>query len=431
MKILFIVPGSGDSFYCGNCFRDNLQAAALRKAGQEVIIMPLYLPLKYESIRSDTPLFFPATTYYTAQMFFGKRKMPKWLERFTASERMLKIASSLSGTTSAKGLEKMTLSMITGDDSAFNNHVNQLVHWIKNHEKPDIIHLSSSLLIGIAKVLRQHLTIPIVCSVQDEEVWIDSMKNTYSVIAWQGIAENIGYVDRFITTSEFYKQKIVSKIPAIQNIEVVYPGVNREKYTAADYPKDPVIGFFYHNNKENGLDILAEAFAKLKSRDLIPNLKLKIGGGYTGKDKPILNKVKKIVAPYREDVDICDRYNPDAHAEFYRSISVISVPLTFDESVGLYLCEAFAAGRPAVEPATGSFPEIVAEAGILYQPNNSDALADALYKLLSDKALYTQSVAKAKELSETRYNDKTLAAKLIKVYENMPTDASENHLQCR
>ena len=22
MKILFIVPGSGDSFYCGNCFRD-------------------------------------------------------------------------------------------------------------------------------------------------------------------------------------------------------------------------------------------------------------------------------------------------------------------------------------------------------------------------------------------------------------------------
>lgn len=41
MKILFIVPGSGDSFYCGNCFRDNLQASALRKAGHEVIVMPL------------------------------------------------------------------------------------------------------------------------------------------------------------------------------------------------------------------------------------------------------------------------------------------------------------------------------------------------------------------------------------------------------
>ena len=63
MKILFIIPGSGDSFYCGNCFRDNLQASALRKAGHTVIIMPLYLPLKHKSFQADAPLFFPATTY--------------------------------------------------------------------------------------------------------------------------------------------------------------------------------------------------------------------------------------------------------------------------------------------------------------------------------------------------------------------------------
>lgn len=55
MKILFIVPGSGDSFYCGNCFRDNLQASALRKAGHEVIVMPLYLPLRHRSFQADTP----------------------------------------------------------------------------------------------------------------------------------------------------------------------------------------------------------------------------------------------------------------------------------------------------------------------------------------------------------------------------------------
>ena len=244
MKILFIVPGSGDSFYCGNCFRDNLQASALRKAGQEVIIMPLYLPLRYASFKADTPLFFPATTYYTAQKFFGKRKMPHWLERVTGSERLLNIASSLSGTTSAKGMEKMTLSMITGDGPAFSVYVSQLINWLKNNEKPDIIHLSSSLLMGIAKVLHQQLAIPIVCSIQDEEVWIDNLKEAYSDIAWQGIAENIGYISQFITTSEFYKQKILKKIPLIRNIEVIYPGVKREKYASADYPKDPVIGFF-------------------------------------------------------------------------------------------------------------------------------------------------------------------------------------------
>jgi len=417
MKILFIVPGSGDSFYCGNCFRDNLQASALRKAGQEVIIMPLYLPLKFTTFKSNTPLFFPATTYYTAQKFFGKHMMPKWLERFTASDRMLNFAASMSGTTSAKGLEKMTLSMITGEDPAFSTHVNQLIDWIKNHEKPDVIHLSSSLLIGIAKALRQNLTIPIVCSVQDEEVWIDSMKNTFSSIAWQGIADNLLHINRFITTSEFYKQKFLQKFPAIQNIEVIYPGVNRENYACSNYPPNPVIGFFNHNNKENGLDIIAEAFVKLKSQNRIPNLKLKIGGGYTNKDKSFLQIIKRILAPFHDDVEIDDRYNPDEHADFYRSISVISVPITFEESVGLYLCEAFASGRPAVEPATGSFPEIVGEAGIIYQPNNSEALAEALCKILTNTELYAHSVEKAISFSETRYNDKTTAEKLIKVYE--------------
>ena len=419
MKILLIIPGSGDSFYCGNCFRDNLQVSALRKAGHDVIVMPLYLPLKHKSFQADTPLFFPATTYYVAQKFFGKRKMPKWLERIIGSDKMLDIASSMSGTTSAEGMEEMTLSMITGDDPAFADHVSQLINWIKNQETPDIIHLSTTLLIGIAKVLRQHLTIPVVCSVQDEEVWIDSLNATHAGIAWQGISENIRYIDRFITTSEFYKKIVRERIPAIKNIEVIYPGVDKEKYASAALPEDPVIGFFYRMNELNGLDILAEAFVKLKGQNDIPNLKLKIGGGCTGKDKRFLKKVKKIVEPYKNDVEIGADYSLEDHVEFYRSISVICVPLRFNESVGLYLCEAFAAGRPAVEPATGSFPEIVDEAGILYRPNNSETLAEALQKLFTNKHLYTQSAKKAGELSSIRYNDRVFAERLTQFYQTL------------
>jgi len=419
MKILFIMPGSGDAFYCGNCFRDNLQASALRKAGQDVIVMPIYLPLKYASFQGDTPLFFPATTFYAAQMLFGVRKMPHWLERVTGSKKMLQMASSLSGTTSAEGMEKMTLSMITGDDPTFHIYINQLTDWIINHERPDVIHLSSSLLAGIAKVLRHRLSIPIVCSVQDEELWIDSMKSTFVGKAWQGIAENAGFIDQFITTSVFYKNRIREKIPEITHIEVIYPGVERERYASSCYPSDPVIGFFNRLHKLYGLDILAEAFVKLKGQNRIRNLRLKIGGGYTGKDRRYLKKVKKILEPYRNDVEISHHYNPDEHAAFYRSISVIAVPVTFEEGVGLYLCEAFAAGRPAVEPATGSIPEIVGEAGIIYQPNDSDSLAEALFQLLGDKERYRQTVEKAKTLSESRYDEKTMADRLIDLYQGI------------
>ena len=419
MKILFIMPGSGDAFFCGNCYRDSLQASALRKAGQDVIIMPLYLPLKYASFKGDTPLFFPATTFYAAQMLFGKRKMPHWLERVTGSKRMLDMASSLSGATSAEGMEKLTLSMITGDDPTFSIYINQLTDWIKNHEKPDIVHLSSSLLLGIAKELRQQLTIPIVCSLQDEELWIDSMKGVFVNKAWQGVADNAGSIDRFITTSEFYKNRIHEKIPGIKNIEVIYPGVDRKKYASSDYPAVPVIGFFNRLHQLYGLDLLAEAFVILKKQNRLPNLRLKIGGGYTGKDKRFLKKIKRIVQPYRNDVEICHHYNPDDHAGFYRSISVICVPLIFEEGVGIYLCEAFAAGRPAVEPATGSIPEIVGDAGMIYQPNDSNSLAEALYKLLSDQEIYKQSSGKAVALSETRYDEKTMVNKLINLYETL------------
>ena len=418
-KILFIIPGSGDSFYCGNCFRDNLQANALRKNGHDVIIMPLYLPFRYESFKADTPLFFPATTFYVAGKFFRKGGIPLWISRLLESKPMLNIASSFSGTTSAAGLEGITLSMIHGNDPVFTEQINTMIHWIEHHEKPDIIHLSTTLLIGIAKAVKQRMNISVVCSLQDEEVWIDSLEGTYLQEAWQGITDNIGYIDKFVTTSEFYKKTVLARIPQITDVEVIYPGMDVSKYASDQYPVDPVIGFFYRMNRENGLDILAEAFVKLKKRGTVKNLKLKLAGGYTTSDKRFLKGIRKLLRPYVDDVDWGHTYHPDCHPDFYRQISLICVPVTFDEGVGLYLCEAFAAGRPAVEPTTGSFPEIIGDAGITYSPNNSDALANAIEKLLTDKELYDRCCENALRMSQTRYIDDVMTERLVKVYEKL------------
>jgi glycosyltransferase involved in cell wall biosynthesis len=416
MKILFIIPGSGDSFYCGNCFRDNLHASALKKAGHEVIIMPLYLPFKQQSFQADTPLFFPAATYYIAHKFFGNRKMPGWMVRLTASEQMLNIASSMSGTTSAEGMEKMTLSMITGDDPAFSEHVQALTGWIKEKEQPDIIHLSSTLLLGIAKEIKQKFAIPVVCSLQDEEVWIDSLNKKDASKAWKGIKDNIQYIDGFVTTSQFYKDIVRERIPGIKDITVIYPGIDRKKYASDSDPANPTIGFFYRMNKLNGLDILVDAFVELKKKDTIKNLRLKIGGGFSGKDKQFMKKIRAILDSFMPDVDISDSYSPDDHQDFYKNITVISVPINFNEGAGLYLCEAFAAGRPAVEPATGSFPEIVDKAGILYEHNDSKSLADALEKILTNEKLLGECKNQAHILSETRYNDSVSANNLLNIY---------------
>ena len=416
MKVLFIFPGSGDSFYCGNCFRDNLQAMALRKAGHEVIIMPLYLPLKQNSFQGDVPLFFPATTYYVEQKMFGNRKMPSWLKRMLGSDTLLEMASSLSGTTSAEGMEDMTLSMIEGEGRAFEENVRELIEWVKQTEKPDIIQLSSSLLLGIAKELKKETGIPIVCSLQDEEVWIDSLKSEFVEKAWRGVLANAKYVDRFITTSQYYQQVVETKLPQLGRVDLIYPGIDVDKYQSKEYPIDPTIGFFYRMNELDGLDILADAFVLLKQRGSIPHLKLRIGGGYMSPDKKLVNRVKRTLKPYSTDVVIEEDYDMDEHADFYRKITVLSVPLRFQEGVGLYLCEAFAAGRPVVEPNTGSFAEIVGQAGLIYEPNDAQHLADALEKILTDKQIYDKCREHALALSEERYDDMILAERLTELY---------------
>ena len=115
--------------------------------------------------------------------------------------------------------------MITGKDAAFLDMVDQLICWVKDREKPDIIHLSSTLLIGIAKEIKRYLDTPIVCSVQDEEVWIDNLDERCIPEAWRGIEENSRYIDRFVTTCHFYKEILIRRQQDLVTCAALYAAV--------------------------------------------------------------------------------------------------------------------------------------------------------------------------------------------------------------
>ena len=413
---MFISPSAGDSYYCGNCFRDSIQAQAMMKAGHDVTVLPLYLPMTLAS--GGVPIFFPAVSYYLEEALFKKGNMPAWLSRFASSKLFLGLAASLSGTTSAEGMEGMTMSMITGEDGAFKKNLSEMIEWIRQDGIPDIIHLSSSLLIGIAAPVREALGVPVVCSLQDEEVWIDSLKGEWSQAAWAAIRENASSVDAFVTCSEYYKGIAAAKMDGL-SAAVIYPGMNIERYFSDTLPDDPTIGFFYRMNGLDGLDILAEAFVILKEKGSVENLKLRIGGGFTGSDRKFLSKVLSILKPYMDDVILEEDYSPIAHHKFYRNITVLSVPLRFNEGAGLYVCEAFAASRPVVEPGRGSFPEIVSDGGVLYKDESPAGLASALELILTDKELYDSRRTNAIRLAEERYSFPVLSGNLEKIYEKL------------
>ena len=83
-------------------------------------------------------------------------------------------------------------------------------------------------------------------------------------------------------------------------------------------------------------------------------------------------------------MEFLEEFQLAQRGEFLRSLSVLSVPVPGGEAFGLQLLEAMAQGVPVVQPAEGSYPEIIAATGggVLYDPQTPDGLTNALQSLL-------------------------------------------------
>jgi len=103
---------------------------------------------------------------------------------------------------------------------------------------------------------------------------------------------------------------------------------------------------------------------------------------------------------------------------FYRGLSVFSVPALYGEAFGLYVIEALAAGVPVVQPRTASFPELVEATGggVLCEPRDSQALADAMETLLLQPERRQQLAQAGHQAIHHRFSVEQMAANLVKLF---------------
>lgn len=396
MNIVYLITGSGGSFYCGNCFRDMLYIKAIRKVpGINVTAIPLYLPPDGSDIDTDFDkhVFFGAISMYLREKIPFFRKMPAFLDKVFDASPMLKIAARQAGTTRTEGLENLTLNMIKGDNAMREQEVDRLVTYLLKDSKPDAIHLSNALIIGLASQLKKRLNVRIICSLQNEDDWIDEMVEPYRYRAWKMIAEEAVHVDAFISPSKYYKDLFITKTGVSgSNIHVVPSGIeSQEDHPASVNKHSPSIGYYCRVSYQNGFDKLVDAFINIKTNDKIAGLTLHVCGGFTSDDKPFIkDQIKKITDHgFKSFVKIYPEFQGSSKQEFFRNIDIMSVPVRKYDAYGLYILEANAAGVPVVQPATGAFPEILDKTGggIIYYPDNEEELTAALIKLLNDNSL--------------------------------------------
>jgi glycosyltransferase involved in cell wall biosynthesis len=407
--------------------RDNELIKTLKTMGHEVTMVPLYLPLSVETpeVIGDTPVFYGAINIYLKQMIPFYRKVPVWFERLLDSPKMLQWAARKSGSTNAPGLEEMTLSTLRGENGNQASELDHLISWLKKSEKPDVIHLSNALLVGLARRMKNELNVPIVCSLGDENVWIDPMDEAYREQIWQTMAERATDVDAFIAVSDYYADYMKNHMQLTdEKLHTVHTGINLNGYEPAALSfSPPTIGYLCRMAEPFGLGILIDAFIRLKKENKFQNLKLRITGGYTTDDAKFVKSVKKKLAREKviDDVDFVGDFSIKSRKEFLKSLSVLTVPVIGGEALGTYQIEALAAGVPVVQPKVGGFPELVkiTGGGIIYEPNDGNHLAEALALLLSDPKQARGLADKGRKVIFDQFGIEHMAEKMVKVYEDL------------
>lgn len=421
MKILSITGGAAN-MYCGSCMRDNGLALALRKQGHDVVLLPLYTPTKTdEPNASHQRVFFGGISVYLQQKSGLFRWTPKFIDRLWDHPRVIRAFAGRGVAVDSPSLGALTVSMLEGRNGRQRKEIENLLAWLRHEPRPDLITLPYTLLIALARPLKEAIGCPIVCTLQGEELFLEGLSEPWRARSLELIRNQVRDVDLYIAVSE-HESRFMSgylKIPR-DRIRSVPLGINLEGHqpgrkTASDTFR---IGYFGRIAPEKGLDVLATAF-----RLLTPYGKCRLdAAGYLPPEhRSYLDKIQRLC----EGLDFLYHGEVDREGKirFFQSIDVFSLPCNYDEPKGLPVLEAMANGVPVVQPRWGAFPELVESTGggILVDKGSPQALADGILRLWRDSGLAERLGSSGASAVHERYSIDRMASAVFHVYQSAAT----------
>src|SRR5204863_1921135 len=71
---------------------------------------------------------------------------------------------------------------------------------------PDVVTLPNSLLIGLARPIREAVNRPVCCTLQGEDLFLAQLQEPYQTRSLELIRANLEHVDAFVAVSEYYAE---------------------------------------------------------------------------------------------------------------------------------------------------------------------------------------------------------------------------------
>jgi phosphatidylinositol alpha-mannosyltransferase len=169
---------------------------------------------------------------------------------------------------------------------------------------------------------------------------------------------------------------------------IIPNGVEIDRYADAEpfeELRDGTINILFVGRFEErkGLIHLLKAYHRLRKRHVDARL-LVVGTGPKAREYRRYVGLRQI-----RDVEFLGRVSDEDKARYFASADIFCAPATGQESFGIVLLEAMAAGVPIVASDIHGYKNVVQRGvqGLLVEPRNHRALAAALYRLSTDPDL--------------------------------------------
>jgi|Deesub1362B_J571_1020462.scaffolds.fasta_scaffold00320_28 N-acetyl-alpha-D-glucosaminyl L-malate synthase BshA len=242
--------------------------------------------------------------------------------------------------------------------------------------KYDLIHAHYAIPQGLLGVALKHaLRLPLVVTLHGTDInYLARRRMTRPLVKLV-----LKQADAVVAVSRFLKEEAEKLGVEAEKVRVIYNGVELPEWEEAE--REMSILFVGSLVKQKGIDTLLKAYRIVKER--LPEAKLVIVGD--GREREALENMSTRL----KLKDVFFEGSRNRLGGYYSRSRVLALP-SRSEGFGLVALEAMAYGLPVVATRVGGIPEVVThgEAGMLVEKDDASALAEALIKVMADKALW-------------------------------------------
>jgi glycosyltransferase involved in cell wall biosynthesis len=432
MNILFLTAGTG-SIYAGSGLRDNALAVEWQRGGHHVTLVPLFTPaLSDEPGVAQRRVFFGGI--FLRQHLPIARRTPALFERVWDSAAVIRAVTRRQSIADARLRDEAIVEMLDVEQGPARKELERLIAWLGTLPEPDVICLSSALLIGLARPLRQALGARVCCLLSDEDAAIDRLHEPHRNQVLALIRKLASEVELFAACSRETATFMAAYfgIPPAR-IRTTPLGISTHDFDRAlgrraqevsrrgKAPRPFTIGFLARIVPDKGLDRLVEAYRLLRHDRGVPDVRLEIAGALPAEHRDYFAQIERRLHDwgYAGDYRYHGAVSRTAKVAFYAQLDAFSMPATAREPKGLSVLEAMASGVPVVQPRRGASIEAIESTGggLLVGPDSADCVAEGLWQLWQDPTVRQHCGDDGADEVRERFTAYQMAGRMLHIFD--------------